>query len=386
MKIAYLSRLSFSDCDFPLIREMQNQSVDVTYYILCNCWELKGTLFSIREQYPKDGIFPSSIYGELLEPYKNYIDLSKVRIVNRTKSSAYHPSTILLVFRVLRELIKNRYNIIHITLPLEKTICILYYLRKKMVLTLHDPFPHSNNIGNHQMLRMRKLAFKLVPQIILLNNSMQEQFCKENNVPRNRVFVSKLGTYECISMVKPVMPYSIASPYILFFGGIAPYKGVEYLIMAFNKICNSFPHVKLVIAGGGYIYFDKELYEGNKNIIILNKFCDISEIAGLLKNCLFTVCPYKDATQSGVVQTALTMGVPLVVTNVGALSDSVTNYQVGLVVQPCQSEALAKAMTYMLNHPQEIKEMKENIMSNWKPQMNWAFIVNDYLNCYSSKK
>ena len=385
MKIAYLSRVSFTDCDFPLIREMQRQSVDVTYYILCNCWDLRGTLFNIKKQYPKDGIFPSSIYGELLEPYKDYIDLSKVRIVNRTKSSAFHPSTILLIFKLLRELIRNRYTIIHITLPLEKTICLLYYLRKKMVLTLHDPFPHSNNLSDHQMLRTRKLAFKLVPKIMLLNNTMVEPFCSVNHVSQNRAFVSKLGTYDCISMVKPVMPYPINSPYILFFGGIAPYKGVEYLMMAFNKICDSFPHVKLVIAGGGKIYFDKGLYEGNPNIIVLNRFCEISEIAGLLKNCLFTVCPYKDATQSGVVQTALTMEVPLVVTNVGALPDPVVNHQVGLVVQPCQSEALAEAMTYMLNNPQKIKEMKKNIMSNWKPQMNWSSIVNDYVKCYSTQ-
>jgi glycosyltransferase involved in cell wall biosynthesis len=384
MKIAYISSIGFADCDFPLIREMQKSSVDVTYYILCNCWGLKGTLFNIKKQFHRDGIFDSSVYCELFEPYKNFIDLTKVKVINRTHSSAFHPSTIFLLSSLLRELVKNKYDVIHITYPLDKTECLLYFLHKKMVLTLHDPFPHSNNLKNKHMLRMRKLAFSLVPKILLLNDSSLEQFCNNNNYPRKQVFVSKLGSYDCITMLEPAKS-PIDSPYILFFGGIAPYKGVEYLILAFNKISDMFPNVKLVIAGGGSIYFDKELYEHNRNIIIINRYIDICELAGLLKGCLFSVCPYKDATQSGVVQTAFTMGVPLIVTNVGALPHSVIDKKTGIVVEPCDVESLSEALAYMLHNPQDVKMMKDNIKSIWKPQVDWAPIVDEYVKCYKAK-
>ena len=385
MKVAYISSIGFADCDFPLIMGMQKKSVDVTYYILCECWALKGTLFNIKKQYPKAGIFPYTIYEDMFEPYKNSIDFTKVRIVNRTKASAFHPSTILLQFKLLNELLKGKYDVIHITFPLDKTECLLYFLRKKMVLTLHDPIPHSSDLKSRSLKRCRNLAFKNIPKILLLNKTMLTKFCEVTKYPKNQVFASKLGTYDCISIVDSVMPYSIDSPYILFFGVVASHKGIEYLIMAFNKICKCFPNVKLVIAGGGKIYFNKELFEKNENIIIINRYIEVSELAGLLKGCLFSVCPYKDATQSGVVQTAFTMGVPLIVTNVGALPECVENKKTGLVVQPCNVDELADAMSYLLNNPHEIARMKNNIISKWKPQMDWSSIVDDYLKCYISK-
>ncbi|MBO4598429.1 MAG: glycosyltransferase family 4 protein [Bacteroidaceae bacterium] len=385
MKIAYISRLGFADCDFPLIREMQNKSVDVTYYIQCNCWGLKGTLFNIKKQYHKAGIFPSTIYADLLEPYKKFLDLTKVKIINRTNASAYHPSTILLQLKLLRELIKEEYDVIHITYPLEKTECLLYYLHSKMVLTMHDPIPHSNNMGNRHMQQMRKLAYHLVPKMVLLNKTMLEEFCNVNNIQRTRVFVTKLGSYDCISMLEPIKILSVTvSSYILFFGGISPYKGVEYLVLAFNKISEKFPDVRLVIAGGGRVYFDKDIYEKNNNIIFINRYIDIRELASLLKGCLFTVCPYKDATQSGVLQTSFTMEVPAIVTNVGALPNPIVKYETGLVVEPCDVDALADSISYMLNNPQEVKRMKDNINSKWKPQMAWANIVDEYLKCYTA--
>lgn len=81
--------------------------------------------------------------------------------------------------------------------------------------------------------------------------------------------------------------------------------------------------MNLVIAGGGQIYFDFKPYENLNYIKLINEYIPISSLSGLLQNALFAVCPYKDATQSGVVQMAFSANVPLIVTNVGDLPNAV---------------------------------------------------------------
>lgn len=68
------------------------------------------------------------------------------------------------------------------------------------------------------------------------------------------------------------------------------------------------------------------------------------QLAGLLNDALFAVCPYKDATQSGVIQTAFSMDCPVIGTDVGALPEAIDNGVTGLIVPPCNSEALAHAI------------------------------------------
>lgn len=107
-------------------------------------------------------------------------------------------------------------------------------------------------------------------------------------------------------------------------------------------------------------------------------------LAGLLKNALFTVCPYKDATQSGVVQTAFSMNCPVIVTDVGGLPEAVDEHITGLVVPSCNSVALANAMDTLLSDRKLLDSMRLNINSIWSKQMGWKTILEEYLKCYSS--
>ena len=85
--------------------------------------------------------------------------------------------------------------------------------------------------------------------------------------------------------------------YILFFGTVDKYKGVDLLVDAYcNLTCKS---LKLVIAGRG---FDIETH--NENIIRINRFIEDEEVAYLFKKAKFIVYPYRSATMSGVLSLA----------------------------------------------------------------------------------
>ena len=108
-------------------------------------------------------------------------------------------------------------------------------------------------------------------------------------------------------------------------------------------------------------------------------------LAGLLKDASFTVCPYKDATQSGVIQTAFSMDCPVVATNVGALPEAIDNQITGLIVPPCDSDALADAMDKLLGDASLLKSMRANINKIWRKQMGWDKILDQYIKCYKAK-
>lgn len=394
MKVAYISNLPFADADFPLVREMQRQGVDVYFFIYVSVYSHRATLVDIPEVYREQGIFPATVYEEF-KAYEGYMDMSKVFVVNSLHQSDFHPANICTMLSLVRRIKKLGVDVVNITWPPRRNKMLLYLLRKKLVFTLHDPFPHSAK-NNREFEFCRKLAFRWIPKVILLNDAQTEKFCEVYKFPRSRLFHARLGKYDCINYLSEKssssqenlvgLPESLrGQKYILFFGLIAPYKGVEFLLQAFGKLQQKHPDIKLLIAGSGKLYFDESLYRGNANVVLMNRYVPLAQLADLLKNALFTVCPYKDATQSGVVQTAFSMGTPIVATDVGNFAKAIENGKSGVIVPPCDANALAEAMTDLVEHPEKLESFRKYIAGEWLERNGWEEVVTQYLNCYEAR-
>ncbi len=381
MKIIYFSHTCFSDCDFPLIQELQSRGHDVRYYIPVASYNLKSSLLDLKSIYPQTGIYPASVY-EGFNIYKDVLDLTKCYVVNQVHKQKYHPLNIILMLRLVISFIMQKPDVIHLTYQPSFVLKLLYFVKHKLVLTVHDPFLHSSSY-NEKEEQDRVLAFKKIPKLVLLNQHQVFDFCSTYKIPRENIFVNKLGIYDTITKVKPEIS-SVKTPYILFFGGISKYKGVDFLLEAMKIVNKTIPTLKLVVAGGGKYWFDTSQYENCDFIEFRHRYVGVPELAGLLSSSLFSVCPYRDATQSGVVQTSLSMGIPMIVTNVGALPEIVVNGKFGLVVAACDIEKLADSIIFLYNNPKLLEDMRKNIAKQWVPEMSWSPIVDCYLQCYET--
>jgi glycosyltransferase involved in cell wall biosynthesis len=382
VKIIYFSQSFFVDCDFPLIRELQRRGHDVRYYIPIASFNLKSSLLNLGTLYPHTGIYPFTVY-EGFNLYRNEIDFSKCYVVNQVHKQKLHPANLLLMARLALSFIFQNPDVIQITMQPSLMMRLLYLVKKKLVFTVHDPFQHSGR-NSKRIEKERLFAFRKISRLILLNKKQVEDFICTYKIPRNHIFLAKLGMYDSISRVKAI-PSNIIQPYILFFGLIAEYKGLEFLMQAMKDVHLKHPKVKLVVAGSGEMYFDTKPFSHLEYIEIRNYYISVPELSGLLNGCLFCVCPYKDATQSGVVQTAFSMGVPMIVTNVGALSESVHNGETGLVIPPCNISALIEAMNKLIDDRDYLQHLKNNIENTWKKEMSWDSIADSYEECYSKK-
>jgi len=165
--------------------------------------------------------------------------------------------------------------------------------------------------------------------------------------------------------------------YLLFFGFIRDYKGLDWLLEAFGEEkLRQFP-VKLIIAGEFYTSSEKYLQiirEKNltDHIILRTDFIADKEVANYFGAADMVVQPYKSATQSGVTQIAFHYNKPMLVTDVGGLSEIIPHGKVGYVVKP-GPEAITEAIfDFYSNDRKEI--FTDNVIRE-KEKFSWGSMV-----------
>jgi D-inositol-3-phosphate glycosyltransferase len=136
--------------------------------------------------------------------------------------------------------------------------------------------------------------------------------------------------------------------YLLFFGFIRAYKGLDLLIEAFSDKRLRNRKLKLIIAGEFYendtSYRDQiKKYNLGNDIIFFDHFIKDNEVSLFFSVADLVVQPYKSATQSGVTQIAFHFEKPMLVTDVGGLREIVPDGKCGYVVKP-ESTYIAEAI------------------------------------------
>ena len=127
--------------------------------------------------------------------------------------------------------------------------------------------------------------------------------------------------------------------YLLFFGIIRDYKGLDILIRAFSDSRLRGRKLKLIVAGEFYeneAHYRSLVKESGleNDIIFYDHFINDEDVRLFFSGADLVVQPYKSATQSGVTQIAFHFDKPMLVTDVGGLKEIVPHGKCGYVVQP----------------------------------------------------
>lgn len=370
-KTVYISVPDFADCDLPLIHHLQKRP-DFIYIIKVRNYSKQRTLFDIKQLKPKGGIYPATDF-EGLEEIAKQVDMSRVYIVNLPGPHEYSWSNLRAIWQLMRFLKRQQPGIVHLTSPLSIGEMLLYRFRKRTILTVHDPFDHSSNVSLRSRVH-RFFAFKLLSRFIVLNEAQRNDFIRTFHLSRKQVFNSRLSIFSHLIATKPVLP--AMQGYVLFVGSISSYKGVDVLCEAMLRVHRQHADAELLVAGSGQLYFDVTPYEQAGFLTLHNRYLSNEELAGFLARAAFVVCPYKDATQSGVVMSAFALGKPVVATRVGGLPEMVTDRRHGLLVPPNDADALASAISTLLEQPEQLETMSRNILSDYQQgERSWGSIA-----------
>ena len=140
--------------------------------------------------------------------------------------------------------------------------------------------------------------------------------------------------------------------YLLFFGLIRPYKGLDLLIKSLPQLRHNKPNTRLLVVGEPYEPMRKYLelaasLKVDDMVYFHNRFVPSTEIPLWFGVCSWVVQPYKSATQSGITPMAIHYAKPSIVTDVGSLSDGISE-KTGVVCKPNPtdlSNTIVRALT-----------------------------------------
>ena len=381
MKIAYIGKIQLSDADLSYLNSAQKLS-DITYIMEVTPRFMKGPAYNIGKIYPHSGVFKATEAYPEFEKYSRIIDVDKFYVVNTCgkfwQLKAFWTNFLLLLF-----LIRNKFDVIHLTWPANVYEFIIYMLKRKIILTVHDPFPHTGLDTRIVRLR-RKVAFRCVPHFIILNKAQREKFLSFYHLPSSAVIDSRLSCYTYLNMVEQDMTTVPEQKYILFAGKISKYKGVEYLLEAMKKVHDTFPDIKLVVAGGGKYHFDISEYAALPYIDIRNRFIPDEELVALMNKTQFMVCPYTDATQSGVIMSSFTFGTPVIATRVGGLPEMLGNGKYGMLVKEKDTDALYQGICSLLSDEEQLADYRKEIAKDYTSDgyLSWKTITEELRESY----
>lgn len=379
MKILYYSKPCFGDCDFPLLKAMMEQGHDVKVIYNLTPYSLRTTIFNISKQIPKSGIFKAADYPEL-KAFGDYMPMDNVYISN-DPTGRFCLKSLSLEFKTFLFIRKQKFDVInYVEDPSPLFSFLLWFFRKKLVVTIHDGRPHTGDDNTKSQFVRRRLK-SYVKRFLLLNKKENKLFEEGYGINPAYIFNSHLGYYEMLHMYgnKTVKKQN----YILFFGRISPYKGIEYLLKAMTIVHKAHPETRVIIAGKGEYYFNVEPYTQLDYIEFRNRFIELDELTDLIRGAQFTVCPYAEATQSGVVYSSLALNTPVVATRVGGLPEMIDDGKTGILVPPCDAQSLAQAIMDLLDDSTKLSDLTNNIKrSAENGNGSWTVIAKEYLDVY----
>ena len=331
-------------------------------------------VYSFKRQYP-EFLFPGKTQFEQGEPAvkipedKNVISIDSVNPFNwlsaGKKIAAENPD--LLIFKYWIPYFGPCFAVIsYIVKKFSKTDTKVLYICDNVI-------PHEKRSGDKFFT---KLAFSQGDYFVVMSKTVEEDlklFSKGKPYkliphPVYNIFGDKVEKPEAKDFILKEYGIDLQNEkVILFFGYIRKYKGLNYLIDAMPEILKK---VKLKLLVVGEYYGDEEKYREQirslgleEDIKVVSDFVPDSNVKYFFSASDVVVLPYSDATQSGIIQIAYHYDKPVIATDVGGLAEVVRNNETGLIIEPKNPGAIAKAVTDFYD-----KGLEEKFTSNAKEE------------------
>jgi len=378
MKIVYYTYPSFLDPALHFIKELSKYCE--LYCILelspetfhSGFFDIEPRNFNSRLE---NGVsfFTNNFPPFIKEYLENVIDFKITIFKNK---HACNPINIFTIYPVIKYLQKVKPDFIHFDQITIRSFPILYYFKNiYIVVNIHDPLPHSGE-DNWKGKLIFKISKKHINRYILFNSFLIKDFSFKYKIDQTLIYSSKLGIYHIYKNYLLDLKYNGNKQTILLIGRLSHYKGIEEFIEAAKILSFKVKNVDFIIAGKSIKNYKlppiPELNNNNR-IIVTDRYLNNSELANLISQSLMIICPYRDATQSGVVLTAYAFEKPIVATNVGALSEYIIDNITGILVQQGNISALADAIFRIYSDVTYMNMLSNNIKS--LKNLNWTNIV-----------
>jgi D-inositol-3-phosphate glycosyltransferase len=241
----------------------------------------------------------------------------------------------------------------------DRTLLMLYYklVGKRVVFTAHNVNAGRRDHNDSWLNRLSlKVQYSFSDHIFVHTDGMKRELIADFRIPEENVSVIPFGinntipnTSLSIAEAKQQLGVSSSDKTMLFFGNIAPYKGLEYLIAAFTELLKKDRSYRLLIVGNpkGPASYWNEIGRTIVNSDIAGRVIEKIEYVPdeatelYFKAADVLILPYTRVFQSGVLFLAYSFGLPAIVADVGSLKNEIVEGKTGLVFRSQNPSDLA---------------------------------------------
>jgi len=286
----------------------------------------------------------------------------------------------------------------------DRTLLMLYYklLGKRIVLTVHNVNAGKRDGEDAALNRLTlRVQYRLADHIFGHTEKMKHELVEEYGVKGSRVTVIPFGinnavpnTSLTLSEARRRLKISDNEWTILFFGNIAPYKGLEFLVEAFRQILERCGDFRLIIAGKpkncekywSAIRESLHEYVQAERIVLRDDFIPDEETEIYFKAADVLVLPYTHVYQSGVLFLGYSFGLPVLAADVGSLRDDIVEGKTGFIFNPADPVDLARAIEQYFASDlfMDLHNRRQQIRSYAIERYSWAQVGKLTTQIYSS--
>jgi glycosyltransferase involved in cell wall biosynthesis len=238
------------------------------------------------------------------------------------------------------------------------------------VKTIHDVELKEGENG----LRWRYLhffSFKCADKYIILSRKYIKNLA-ERGINKSNIVVIPLACFSTYRDEDSNNSDFIFHNKLIFFGRIVAYKGLNVLLDAMKLVIKTIPDIKLVIAGDGDISPYKRLMDDlQNNIELYNFWISNDNVKKYFTEIDVSIMPYIEATQSGVVPLSYSFAKPVIVSDVGALSEQVYKGETGFVIEPGNPVVLAESIIKIMMDKELLCFMSNKCDIVYQNELTW---------------
>lgn len=238
-------------------------------------------------------------------------------------------------------------------------VCHLHYVNRftdwvlprprscSLVMSVHDVIPHESRLPGRAERALLAATYRRADALIVHHERLRRELLSAFDVDERRVHVVPHQVFAYDSAEAAPLP---ARPAVLFFGALRANKGIDVLLQALPTIP---PEVTVHVAGRGDPRIEEQLRRAagtDARLKVEIGHVPVDRKIQLFRRATVVVLPYTTfASQSGVLHDAYAHGRPVVVTDVGALGETVREDGTGLVVPPRDAAQLGRAIEKLLS-------------------------------------
>lgn len=342
-----------------------------------------------------------------LLPYEDFGDDEKVSVwslgIRRKHSSALSSLPRRLLDHVgklgrLRETMQAFHpEIVHLHAPLGKLDSLYFrYMRSlgaRVFYTAHDARPL---VGESKWSDWARYE---AADGIVVHSSRCRQYLLDGGIDERKIRQVVHANYLDLcdgrdlskEKARALLGVPVDSRVVLFFGAIAPYKGLDVLIDAFGRLQRDDPHLYLVIAGGPLEDFGPyrrriEALGSSERIVQDLRYVPAAELSKFFLAADMVALPYRRVSQSGVLQLAYGFGRPVVATDVGGLGEAVAEDGTGMVIDGPDADELARAIRQLLANPGTAARMGIRGRTLAETKYSWRAVALQVIDAYNGAR